>query len=89
VRFAGGGYSVGLVQHGAPGEGVAFDPTRIGLDHLAFVVASLDELERWAHRLEQAGVTHSGVIEIPPGAILNLVDPAGIALALFWDRPPS
>jgi hypothetical protein len=29
---------------------------------------------------------HSGPIEVPPGEILNLKDPDGITLALFWDR---
>jgi glyoxylase I family protein len=85
MRFAGGSYSVGLVEH-RDGEG-PFDPRRHGLDHAAFTVGSLAGLERWAERLTAAGVTHSGVVEIPPGAILNLKDPDGISLALFWDRP--
>jgi glyoxylase I family protein len=84
MQFAGGGYSVGLVEHG--GDRSTFDPTRIGLDHLAFAVTSLDELGSWSARLTELGVDHSGVIEIPPGAILNFRDPDGIALALFWDR---
>ncbi len=86
MRFAGDGYSVGIVEHSAtPGNG--FDPRRHGLDHLAFTVASLQELDQWADRLTAAGVTHSGVIDIPPGAILNFKDPDGISLALFWDKP--
>lgn len=83
MRFAHGGYSVGLVQHGSGG---AFDPAVTGLDHAAFTVASLDDLHGWAARLDAHGVAHSGVVDIPPGAILNFRDPDGIALALFWDR---
>ncbi len=76
---------IGLVEHRG-NDGSAFDPARLGLDHLAFAVASKEALEEWAQRLTAAGVTHSGAIEVPPGAILNFKDPDGIALALFWDR---
>lgn len=86
MRFPGGGHSVGLVEH-LPGDEDRFDPRRRGLDHVAFTVPSRDELERWASALTRAGVDHSGIIDIPPGAILNFKDPDGIALALFWDRP--
>ena len=39
-----------------------------------------------SERLAARGVDHSGVIDVPPGAILNFKDPDGIGLALFWDR---
>ncbi len=84
-RFEGGGTSVGLVEHVAAVHG-PFDETVTGLDHLAFAVRSEDELHAWATRLDDHGVTHSGPIAVPPGAILNFKDPDGIALALFWDR---
>ena len=80
-----GSTTIGLVQHGAI-DGTAFDPTRLGLDHLAFTVATPEDLEQWAQRLTAAGIAHSGAIDVPPGAILNFKDPDGIALALFWDR---
>lgn len=85
LRFPGGGFGIGLVEHTPPNPD-PFDPRRRGLDHVAFTVESLEEIEQWAVRLTEAGVTHSGVIPIPPGAILNFKDPAGVALALFWDR---
>lgn len=88
LRFAAGGYSVGLVQH-LPADGAAFDPRRTGLDHLAFTVASRQELDGWAQRLRDHDVDHAGVVDIPTGAILNFTDPDGIALALFWDSPPT
>ena len=83
-----GGYSIGLVQHSSV-DGDAFDPTRLGLDHLAFSVGSTAELGEWAARLTAQEVEHSGIIEVPPGAILNFKDPDGIALSLFWDRGPA
>lgn len=88
MGFAEGGCSVGLVQHRGDPEG-GFAPTRIGLDHLAFAVSTLGGIHEWATRLDDLAVTHSGVIEIAPGAILNLKDPDGIALSLFWDRSPT
>lgn len=86
MRFRGGGHSVGLVEH-TPGHPDEFDPTRRGLDHVAFTVGSREVLGQWADRLTAAGVEHSGPIDVPPGAILNFKDPDGISLALFWDRP--
>jgi glyoxylase I family protein len=85
MRFPGGASGVGLVQHRA-NDGTAFDPTRLGLDHLAFTVATRHDLDQWAQRLTAAGIAHSGAIDVPPGAILNFKDPDGVALALFWDR---
>ena len=75
---------VGVVEHRA-GDDEAYDPTRLGLDHLAFTVGSRAALAHWSQRLTDAGVTHSGVIDTPRGGILNFKDPDGLALALFWD----
>ena len=86
MKFPGSAPVLGLVEHAGHG-GTPFDPTVIGLDHLALTVASRFDLEALAEHLTAHGVDHSGVIEIPPGAILNFKDPDGIALALFWDRP--
>ena len=58
----------------------------MGLDHFSFAVERRADLDAWAQRLDDEGVVHSGVIDVPPGAILNLKDPDGIALAIFWDR---
>ena len=88
AAFPGGAYSVGIVEH-VDGGREPFDPRTRGLDHLAFTVASRDELDGWARHLTAAGVEHSGPIEIPPGAILNFKDPDGISLALFWERTES
>ncbi len=64
----------------------SFDPTHSGLDHFAFSVGTSADLGWWAEHLDALGVEHSGVVEIPPGAILNFKDPDGIALALMWRR---
>ena len=84
MTFPHGAIGVGLVEFAGAHD--AFDPRRTGLDHVAFSVGSRAELDEWAERLTAAGIEHSGAIEVPPGAILNLRDPDGIALALFWER---
>ncbi|OWY59712.1 hypothetical protein B7486_73100, partial [cyanobacterium TDX16] len=84
LRGADGRSSLAVTEHVRLREADGgFDPTCLGLDHVAFTVPTLDELHEWANRLTERGIEHSGVIEIPPGAILNLKDPDGIALALF------
>ncbi len=84
LRFPGHPDTLGLVEH--TGAEPGFDPRRVGLDHVAFVVGSGDELRAWARRLDERGVTNSGPIDIPPGGMLHFTDPDGIALAVFWDR---
>jgi catechol-2,3-dioxygenase len=86
MRFPAGGYCVALVEHTGTGAD-RFDPTRPGLDHLAFTVGSRNDLVHWAARLAEAAVTHTGPTDIATGAIVNLKDPDGTALAFFWDRP--
>jgi catechol-2,3-dioxygenase len=61
-------------------------PGLTGASHVAFTVATRDDLDDWATHLEVNGIENSGAVDVPPGAILNFKDPDGIALALFW-RP--
>jgi catechol 2,3-dioxygenase-like lactoylglutathione lyase family enzyme len=76
--------SVGLDHH--PGNrGEAFDPTRTGLDHACFQVASIDELHTWPARLEAEGVESSGVYAMQgmPMSLVTFHDPDGIRLELI------
>lgn len=71
------------LQAHAANEGEEFGPTRTGLDHLAFAVESLADLDAFAMRLTDAGVSHSGVKPLPGyGYFIELVDPDGIQLEL-------
>jgi len=74
---------LGLRQHNGTGEKETFDPTRIGLDHVAFQVPSRAELEAWRDSLKAQGITYSEIVETPFGLHLNLKDPDNIALELF------
>lgn len=84
LRLPGLRQQLGLVQHRESSGG--FDPKNLGLDHVAFTVATGEELTEWATRLEERGVITSGVLETPFGGMLNFADPDGIALALYWNR---
>jgi glyoxylase I family protein len=59
-----------------------FHEDRAGLDHIAFRVASLTELEEAAGHLDEVGVDHEPVKDIGPSYILEFRDPDNIALEL-------
>ncbi|WP_075301845.1 MULTISPECIES: VOC family protein [unclassified Pseudonocardia] len=79
------GFAVGLHHHEAnPGE--TYHESHTGLDHIAFGVASREDLEAWAAWLDECGVVHSGVvdaIEPVPYSVIVFRDPDGIQLELF------
>ena len=84
LRLPGTAQQLGLVEHKASGED--FAPQNLGLDHVAFTVASGEDIDAWAASLKERGVESSGVTATPFGAMLHFKDPDGIALALFWNR---
>ncbi|MHC9294034.1 VOC family protein [Mycobacterium sp. LTG2003] len=59
-----------------------FDEDRAGLDHLAFRVASVAELNDAARHLDDLGIAHEPVKDIGPSYILEFRDPDNIALEL-------
>jgi catechol 2,3-dioxygenase-like lactoylglutathione lyase family enzyme len=64
-----------------------FDERRPGLDHIAFGVASRQELVEWAARLDALGVPHGDIVDAGYGSGLAFRDPDNIALELF--APPA
>lgn len=83
-RLSGTDVMLGLTEHRG-NDGSAFRPDRTGLDHAAFAVATRADVDAWVGRLDGAGVSHSGRIDIPMGAILNFPDPDGIQLSIFYE----
>lgn len=71
---------------GTPGSD-RFAEQRVGLDHLAFGCASRAELETWAARLDELGITHGGVVDAHYGSGLSFRDPDNVALEFF--APPA
>jgi glyoxylase I family protein len=61
-----------------------FDPFRVGLDHLSFTVSSRDDLSAALSRLQEWGVTHGEITDLPQWgiAVLPFRDPDGIQLEL-------
>ena len=91
-----GGYAVLLVDpltgflfglhHHAQGLAGRFDERRVGLDHIAFGVGSLADLEAWTAWLDNLAVAHSGVIDTDgarPYSVVVFRDPDHIQLELF------
>lgn len=59
-----------------------FDENRVGLDHLAFMLASKDHIDAAAAHLDDLGIPHEPVKDIGPSYILEFRDPDHIALEL-------
>ncbi len=64
-------------------EGDRFDENRVGLDHLSFGVAGIDEMNAAAAMLDSYGVVHGGVKNIGAAFLLEFRDPDNISLELF------
>lgn len=79
------GLVIGLQQHDG-NDGVPFDPTRAGLDHLSFAVADRATLDAWAEHLAAQGVKYSPIVDTGQGFALSFRDPDDIQLEFF--SPP-
>lgn len=81
--FGGVIYNIGdnLIGLRPTGTG-AFDEDRVGLDHLALNLASLDDLEQAAAHLDSLGIAHEPIKDIGVSYILEFRDPDNIALEL-------
>lgn len=77
------GVVLGFQQHTA-NAGEEFGPERTGLDHVGFGVASREELDAWAVRLGELGVTQSPVAETIYGHVLCFRDPDDLQLEFFY-----
>jgi len=63
-----------------------FDERRLGLDHMAWSVASRGELERWAQWLDEHRVDHSGITDVTGQRSYSVIvfrDPDNIQLELI------
>jgi glyoxylase I family protein len=79
----------GFRRHGSTGTEDRFDPARVGLDHVGFHVDDREQLESWRARLDDQGVTNSGIVEDPNGLHLSFKDPDNIALEFFCMPPQA
>ncbi|GAC1386835.1 MAG: VOC family protein [Acidimicrobiales bacterium] len=82
----GTGLFLGLDHH-PDAEGERFSPLRTGLDHMALQVASREDLDQWIVHLDAVGVAHDALFETAepvPHALVQVQDPDGIPVELFW-----
>jgi len=79
-----GSMGLDLYEH-TLNDGEEFRPARTGLDHLALIAESREELESWAvwldaHNVPRSEVRDGGGV----GDIFDFVDPDGIQLEFFF-----
>ena len=82
------GFFIGLQGHSATPDGDGFTEFRIGLDHVAFRCADRAAVEEWQKHLDEIGVEHSGIKDVPYGSVLTFRDPDNIQLE-FYSVPPG
>ncbi len=87
------GMVVDLMTH-TDGPVDRFNERRVGLDHLSFEVTDRSKLDEWVARLDDADVTHSGVIDIGYGPTVVFRDPDNIQLEFMvhptdWQPDPD
>lgn len=80
------GIVVSLTHHGERGTGDAASEFRTGLDHLALVVPSHDELEAWRARLDEHDVPHTEILATSTGWVLVFRDPDNVQLEFYAAR---
>ncbi len=85
--FTFAGQTLGLRPVAPAGD--RFDPDRVGLDHVSFLVESVEDLHAAAARLDRDGGEHGAVTELPAFglAILSVQDPDDINLELAAPLP--
>ncbi|PSK96499.1 catechol 2,3-dioxygenase-like lactoylglutathione lyase family enzyme [Murinocardiopsis flavida] len=66
-----------------------FDHRHAGVDHVAFEVGGLGELETWEERLTDLDIDHSPIVHADSGSVLSFFDPDGFQLELFSAPEPD
>ena len=76
-------YVIGLVEHSRRTTD-RFDEHRTGLDHVAFHVPDVTDLDMWAEHRHSLSIEHSGIKMTTHASVITLRDPDGIQLELYW-----
>jgi glyoxylase I family protein len=84
LRQPDAGITLTLTAHEA-NEGDAFDERRTGMDHVSFVVPSVDDIHAFKACFQEHGVDHSDVKATAGGAggMITFRDPDNIQLEVF------
>ena len=83
--LSGNGLMLGLRSTAEAGSGDRFDPSRVGLDHLAVAATDIAALEQMQRQLDGAGVPNNGVEhdDLTGATYVSFYDPDGIAWELY------
>jgi len=83
LRAPGSGLTLTLTAHEQQ-AGEPFDERRAGVDHIAFNVGAVENVEELKRRFDELGVEHSRVKRAASGsALITLRDPDNIQLEVF------
>lgn len=84
LRQPDAGITLTLTAHAA-NEGDSFDERRAGMDHVSFVVPSVDDIHAFKECFAERGVEHSDVKATASGAggMITFRDPDNIQLEVF------
>jgi catechol 2,3-dioxygenase-like lactoylglutathione lyase family enzyme len=77
-----GRVALGMSNHDDTVTG-RFDESNVGLDHVALAVRNVDALEAWTHRLDELGISHSGITTSDFGHHVNFRGPDNFPVELF------
>ena len=81
------GLIIGATQHDSTIPGDRFDHSRVGLDHIGLGCRDEAEVRAWASRLDDLGIVHGPVEDVPYGWAVTARDPDGIAVEFFAGKP--
>jgi catechol 2,3-dioxygenase-like lactoylglutathione lyase family enzyme len=80
------GVVIGLTRHDSTVAGDHFDHARVGLDHIGLGCPSEADVRAWADHMDEAGIEHGPVEDVPYGWAVTARDPDGIAVEFFCGR---
>lgn len=83
------GLAVTLMTHEATASFGTFNEQRVGLDHLAFQVTDVDEMQRWVTHLDSLDVPHTGIIDTGYGPTIVFRDPDNVQLEFYVHPSPA
>lgn len=64
----------------------AFDPARVGLDHVGFGVNDEAAVHEWVARMDRLGIPHGPVADVPYALVVTGRDPDGLPIEFYAMR---
>lgn len=80
------GLIIGVTEFDGADPAGTFNPTVVGLDHVGLCCSSEASVRGWAQRLDELGVPHGPVEDVPYGWAVTARDPDGIAIEFFCPK---